>query len=147
MNFDRESMRQMLRKDEGFRSSAYLDSEGFLTIGIGRLIDSRQGGGISREEAEFLLDNDIREVMEALDHNLPWWKGLDGPRAMVMVNMCFNLGMDGLLGFKNTLKNIKAGNYEAAAEGMLDSKWATQVGARAHRLANIMRTGIFQGYA
>jgi lysozyme len=66
---------------------------------------------------------------------------LDPVRARVLQNMAFNLGIDGLLGFKNTLSAVKAKNWAAASQGMLSSRWAEQVGARAQRLAKMMRTG------
>ena len=129
-----------LEEHEGFRSSAYLDSEGYTTIGIGRLIDKRKGGGISKAEALFLLENDVARFMKELDQKLPWWRGLSDIRQRVLVDLSFNLGVPGLLGFKNTLRAIHEGRFEDAAAGMLASKWASQVGARAHRLARMMRT-------
>lgn len=130
-----------LKRDEGFRSSAYKDSLGFLTIGYGKLIDSRKGGGITQEEGEYLLNNEVKRVIDQLDEKIPWWKELDDTRQHVLINMCFNLGIHGLLGFRNTLARIKAGLYEEAAKNMLLSKWAEQVSNRAHRLAEMMRTG------
>ncbi len=129
-----------LEEHEGFRSSAYQDSEGWLTIGIGRLIDKRKGGGISKAEALILLENDVKRFTAQLDQKLPWWRSLSDVRQRVLVDMAFNLGVPGLLGFKNTLRAIHEGRFEDAAAGMLASKWATQVGARAHRLARMMRT-------
>jgi lysozyme len=130
-----------LRRDEGEVLHAYEDSEGYLTIGVGRLIDRRRGGGISAEESAYLLRNDIAVKMADLDRALPWWRKLSSARRRVLVNMCFNLGLAGLLGFRNTLAAIEHGRYEEAARGMLASKWAKQVGARATRLAEMMRAG------
>lgn len=130
-----------LIRDEGEVLHAYQDTEGFLTIGVGRLIDKRRGGGITREEALYLLQNDILRKMEDLDRELPWWKKLSQVRQRVLLNMCFNLGIGGLLKFKNTLAAVESGRYEEAAKGMMASKWAKQVGARAERLAKMMREG------
>lgn len=138
---DNDKMIAELNRDEGRVPYAYLDSLGFTTIGVGRLIDKRKGGRLRDNEIDFLLTNDIKEVEEQLDGALPWWRGLSENRQRVMVNMCFNLGLPGLLGFTNTLAAIKRGDYAAASRGMLDSKWATQVGARALRLADMMRNG------
>ena len=138
---NRTALLAQLEEDEGFRSSAYQDSESFWTIGIGRLIDKRKGGGISKEEALFLLSNDVARTEKELDQKLPWWRGLDDVRQRVIANMSFNLGVPGLLGFKNTLKAVHESRWDDAADGMLSSKWATQVGKRAHRLARMMRTG------
>jgi lysozyme len=130
-----------LRRDEGFIPHAYKDTEGLLTIGIGRLIDQSRNGGITEAEAEFLLANDLKRFEAGLDAKLPWWRTLSDERQDVLLNMAFNMGVDGLLTFKNTLAMVKAGDYAGAAKNMLNSKWATQVGGRASRLADQMRTG------
>lgn len=128
-----------LRRDEGVIRSAYPDSLGWLTIGVGRLIDARKGGGLSDDEIDFLLRNDVVKVRAELDVALPWWRGLDPVRQRVLQNMAFNLGIPGLLTFKNTLAAMKAGDWDRAAAGMLASKWASQVGERATRLARMMK--------
>lgn len=130
-----------LIRDEGLELSAYQDSLGFWTIGIGRLIDKRRGGGISKDEALYLFHNDLREKAAYLDVALPWWQEMTPPRQRVLLNMAFNLGVNGLLKFNNTLAAMKRGDYEEAALGMLKSRWAQQVGARAERLAKMMREG------
>ena len=88
-----------------------------------------------------LLAFDIERFGAQLDRAIPWWRGLDDVRQRVLLNMAFNLGTAKLMEFTNTLGNIRAGRWEAAAEGMLKSKWAGQVGARAVRLAKMMKTG------
>lgn len=133
-----------LRRDEGERLHAYPDHLGFLTIGIGRLIDERKGGGITREEAAYLLRNDVAKVDRALQQRLPWIGTLSEARRGVLMNMAFQMGVDGLLGFRNTLTMIEQGEYERAAEGMLQSRWAQQTPERAHRLARQMRTDAWQ---
>lgn len=130
-----------LRRDEGVIPHAYQDSLGYWTIGVGRLIDKRKGGRLTDEEIDYLLMNDIKECVEDLDKNLPWWRSLSDARRRVLVNMRFNLGMAGLLGFKNTLKFVETGQYKRAAENMLLSKWAKQVGQRANRLSKMMENG------
>lgn len=130
-----------LRRDEGVRRSAYQDSLGLWTIGVGRLIDGRKNGGLSDEEIDYLLHNDVEAVRAELDAALPWWRSLDLVRQRVLLNMAFNLGVPGLLGFKNTLAAVKAHDWDRAAAGMLASKWAGQVKDRAARLAQMMKTG------
>lgn len=134
-------LHQQLIQHEGLRLSAYQDSLGYWTIGVGRLIDARAGGGITEDEAIELLDNDIVAKQVDLDRELSWWWDLDEVRQMVLIDMCFNMGIRRLLTFKTTLALIKAGKYEQAAQAMLKSKWATQVKGRATRLAEMMRTG------
>lgn len=130
-----------LKRDEGLRLTPYKDSVGKLTIGIGRNLDDV---GISTEEAEFLLNNDIQRAASDLVKALPWTANLDRVRNAVLVNMAFNLGIRGLLQFKNTLSLIQQGKYDQAAEAMLQSRWANQVGDRAGRLALQMKTGEWQ---
>lgn len=130
-----------LIRDEGEILHAYADSLGYLTIGVGRLIDKRRGGGITKEESRYLLSNDIKAKEDELDKRLPWWRDLSPVRQRVLLNMAFNLGVTGLLGFKNTLSHIQHGRYDLATKGMLASKWSKQVGARASRLAQMMKEG------
>lgn len=126
---------------EGFRESAYQDSLGYWTIGIGRMIDARAGGKITPAEALFLLSNDIDTAERELDDHFGWWRSLDAVRASVLLEMMFNLGAPKLGEFVNTLAAVKEQRWTDAAHGMLDSLWAHQVGDRAVRLAEMMRTG------
>lgn len=137
MNAD--SLAQQLLVDEGFVPHAYQDSLGFWTIGVGRLIDQRKHGGITRDEAMFLLRNDIKRHWSELVAALPWVEAAPEAVQEVLANMCFNLGLAGLLGFRQTLAHLEAGRWAEAADEMLQSKWATQVGARAGRLAARLR--------
>jgi len=130
-----------LIRDEGVRLKPYKDQVGKLTIGVGRNLDDV---GISELEAEWLLHNDISRAEDALLQALPWAKDLDEVRRSALINLTFNMGIGGLLGFKNTLAAIQEGRYNDAADQMLESKWATQVGPRAHRLAKQILTGEWQ---
>jgi len=134
-----------LYRDEGFRTSAYLDSRGYWSIGIGRLIDVRKGGGITEAEARILLENDIAACERQLQSLLPWAEEiLDYRRYMVLVNMCFNLGINGLLTFTKMLAALENEDWEKAAHELLDSKYHSQVGPRAERLANQLITAEWQ---
>lgn len=135
---------EQLRRDEGEILSAYQDSLGYWTIGIGVLIDKRKGGGITPEESEFLFLNRLKLKMTELDQRIPWWRDLDEPRQGVLINMAYQLGVEGLLGFTNTLKMIQSGDYYGAARGMLLSKWSAQTPQRAARLSNQMREGVWK---
>lgn len=132
---------QQLREHEGFRPYAYHDSRGYLTIGIGRLVDKRKGGGITKEEAEYLLGNDVLEHARVLFENLPWVVDLDPVRRRVMIDLAFNMGVGGLLSFHRTLQAIEDGRWSDGAKGLLASKYARQVGKRARRLAKMLETG------
>lgn len=136
---------EQLHRDEGERACAYQDHLGFLTIGVGRLIDPRKpGAGLRPAEIRFLLDNDIADRVGALTRALPWFPQLDDARQGVLINMAFQLGTAGLLAFKTTLGYVRVGHYDDAAKAMLQSKWAGQTPARAQRLAEQMRTGVWQ---
>lgn len=132
-----------LERDEGRVLHAYQDSLGYWTIGIGRLIDRRKGGGISNEEADYLKLNDIRKVKEGLDRRLAWWRTLDSVRQRVVMNLAFNLGADGLADkWPNTVALIRMGDYASAAKAMRNNRvWNGQVKGRAERLAKMMETG------
>lgn len=134
---------ELLRRDEGESLHAYQDHLGFWTIGVGRLIDARKGGGISLLESEILLANDLARIATALDAQLPQWRLLNDARQAVLLSMAFQMGVQGLLGFKNTLASVFAGNLADAKLGMLQSKWATQTPERAARLAQQMERGVF----
>jgi lysozyme len=130
-----------LIRDEGIRLKPYRDSFGKLTIGVGRNLDDV---GITKDEAVFLLHNDIRAAEDAVFKALSWTVNIDPIRRAVLVNMAFNMGIGGLLAFKHTLELVKLGKYEEASDEMLNSHWAEQVGARAARLSVQMRTGEWQ---
>lgn len=138
---NRDILENELERDEGFRPYAYRDSLGFLTIGYGRMVDQRAGGGITRDEARYLLNNDLDEVEADLDAHFSWWREMTETRQRVLANMAFNLGIAKLKRFTNTLAAMERGDYEAAAKGMLASLWAQQVKGRAERLAEMMREG------
>ena len=133
-----DSLISQLISDEGIRLKPYRDSLGVLSIGIGRNLDDV---GITQDEAMLLLQNDIRKAYADLTTALPWVQTLDDVRQNVLIAMTFNMGIGGLLKFKNTLGMIQRHEYNQAASAMLQSLWATQVGARAKRLADQMRTG------
>lgn len=135
------SLPAQLRRDEGVKRSAYQDHLGFWTIGVGRLIDGRKGGGLRDNEIALLLANDIEDRVKALTDALPWFAGLDPIRQAVLLNMAFQLGTAGLLAFSTTLAHVRAGRYYEASQSMLKSKWATQTPERALRLADQMKGG------
>jgi lysozyme len=105
------------------------------------LVDKRLGGGISQEEADFLLANDIKNCIKILSAQIGTFGNLSETRKIVLINMYFNLG-NRLFKFSNMLSAIQEQNYEEAAKQMLDSKWAKQVKGRANELASMMKSDI-----
>jgi len=136
-----EEIVKQLRRDEGVSLKPYKDSVGKLTIGIGRNLDDV---GISNVEADLFLKNDINRTMAALDKDLPWWLSIDEARRGVLLNMAFNIGVTRLLGFHDTLNLVRLGRYVEAGDEMLNSTWAKQVGPRATRLSQQMKSGTWQ---
>jgi len=133
-----EKLISMIKEHEGKKLKPYKCSEGYLTIGWGRNLDSN---GISEEEAEQMLKNDIWDAQMDCIRNIKVWGSLDVVRQSVLIDMCFNMGISKLLKFKKTLNDINNKNYKAASLEMLDSKWAKQVGKRAKKLSEVMKTG------
>lgn len=128
---------QLANKHEGLRLFPYLDTVGKLTIGVGHNLTDN---GITANQAAMLLYDDIKQVTDLLDRKLPWWKALDEVRQRALANMTFNL-MGKILDFHNMLAYLQAKEWDKAAESLLASKFATQVGKRASDLAEMIRTG------
>lgn len=146
---------QRLSLHEGIRLQPYRCPRGFLTIGVGRNLQtnplSREeikilgrrdlSSGITRQEAFFLLRGDIRRTLEKCRKEIPFFDNLDDERQYVLVDMAFNMGIGGLLKFKKMLAFIGVGNYRQAAAELLSSRYARQVRIRAERLAQTLRSG------
>ena len=141
----RVELARQLKSDEGVRSCVYRDSEGLWTIGIGRLVDKRKkGAGLRPDEITYLFNNDVDNRIDQLTRRLPWFQSLDDARKGVLLNMSFQMGVDGLLEFERTLALVRDGKYDLAAHAMLQSLWAQQTPARAQRMAEQMRSGQWQ---
>lgn len=138
-----EQLTAQLRRDEGEVLHAYQDNLGYWTIGVGRLIDSRKGGSISSEESANMLANDIKAKMAELDQRLPWWRDLDDARQGALLNMAFQLGVDGLLGFHNSLALIRSGQWTDAAINLAQSAWHSQTPERAGRVIKQIKEGVW----
>ena len=134
--FTKTVMRE-LREDEGYRRFPYLCPAGALTIGYGRNLDAN---GVSKAEADILLRNDIVSARDYLSQIIDI-DVLSDTRVRVLINMMFNLGPSRFKMFKQMIQAIRDGDFGMASVEMLDSAWASQVGARASRLAGMMRAG------
>jgi lysozyme len=129
-----------LRRDEGVRIHPYDDTNGKLTIGVGRNLNAK---GLTGEEIDHLLSNDIREIVIEAQGKLPWFTALDDARQGVILNMAFNMGFAGLETFPKFLQAVAQGDWSTAADEMKNSAWAREVGDRAVRLEEQMRTGVW----
>lgn len=138
MDYNVQDLIEQLIDHEGLKLEPYHCTAGKLTIGVGRNLDDR---GISQDEAEYLLKNDIEIVETELLASQPMVSMLDPVRQRVLVDMGFNIGIPTLMKFENMWSAIEDEDWEEASAQMLDSRWAKQVGRRAVRLSDAMRTG------
>lgn len=136
-----------IEAEEGRKSAAYPDplSGGApWTIGVGHTgPDVHRGLVWSDAQIDAVLNTDIARAELGLDHHLPWWRKLCDVRQDVLVQMAFQMGVDGVAAFHGMLAAAEGGDYAEAAQHMLDSLWARQTPARAKRLADLMKTGAY----
>ncbi|MBQ3035096.1 MAG: glycoside hydrolase family protein [Alphaproteobacteria bacterium] len=133
-----EKLMYRLIEEEGMKLKPYRCPAGKLTIGVGRNLEDK---GLSNEEALFLLQNDIIEAVKELKKAFLFFDSLNETRQIVLIDMCFNLGINGLKKFKKMIKALENKDFSLASKEMLSSCWAKQVGARARSLALLMETG------
>ena len=131
---------EMIKRHEGVKSKVYLCSAGYETIGVGRNI-SESGLGLSDDEIDYLLQNDIQRVKEELKDTYFWFGALCEARQDAMIDICFNLGLTRLRGFVKALEAMSREQFDVAADEFMDSKWAQQVGTRAIRVTEMIRGG------
>jgi lysozyme len=132
-------VQDMLRHQEGERLTPYVDSVGKVTIGIGRNLTDK---GISIEESRTFFYRDVADAMEDVRHCFSCYDALSRPRQLVLISMAFNLGRARLSKFVRFIGAVHLGKYDEAAEEMLNSTWAGQVGVRATTLAHMMRDNV-----
>jgi lysozyme len=132
---------ETLKRHEGVKYYVYKDHLGYETIGVGRCLKQGVGLGLTHDEVDYLLMNDINRCLEELDAAFPWFKDLTEIRREAMINLCFNLGLTRLRKFEKALAAMSIHNYEEAANEFLDSRWAKQVGNRAAEVTEMIRTG------
>jgi lysozyme len=126
-----------LKRHEGYRKYMYKDTEGYTTIGYGLNLDA----GMDEELASFIVEFLANRIYEQCLIEFRWFKSLTQRRKDVIVNMIFNLGLDGFKKFRKTIYKLDNSDFDGAATEMLDSEWARQVGLRARFLADQMRKG------
>ena len=159
------TIEEQLILHEGLRLEVYKCPAGYWTIGVGRNLESKplrkeeqeyifkrsgltpdevievlKERGITKDEALFLLANDIEDAVKDLS-NFDWFEDLDPIRKKVVIDMWYNLGPTKFRQFKRMIAALARGDYKAAAAEMVDSAWYHQVGTRARRLVKMMKTG------
>ena len=135
-----EKLLEMLKRHEGVESHVYRCSAGYETIGVGRNI-SKSGLGLSDDEVDYLLENDIVRVIKELSSEYPWFKNLDDVRKDAIIDIGFNLGATRLRGFKRALAAMEVADYKTASLEFLDSKWSRDVKGRSTELAYMIEMG------
>ena len=134
---------EMLKRHEGVRSKSYICSAGYETIAVGRNI-SESGLGLSNDEIEYLLKNDIMRCQQELLSEYEWFKDLDSVRQDAMIDLSFNLGQTKLRTFVKALGHMATGNYEEAGQEFYRSRWAEQVGDRSLEICQMISSGEYQ---
>jgi lysozyme len=133
MDYDR--LKKQLVVHEGLELKPYKCTANKTTIGVGRNIEEV---GISEDEAMYLLENDIKNVVAQCHATFSWFDGLTDIRKEAIVNLVFNMGLSTFCKFKNTISYLEQGLYELAGTELLDSNYARQVGQRSVDVANMI---------
>jgi|TARA_R110000782_G_C14661813_1_gene397936 lysozyme len=134
---DMVRLRETITRHEGSRLQMYQDSLGIWTIGVGHNIQEK---GISPKVMELMLDEDLEEAISELKRSVSFFSKMPQQVQEALVNLSFNLGIPRLMQFKKTLALLREGDFESAADELLDSRYAEQVGRRALEIADMIRT-------
>src|SRR6056300_1848913 len=132
---------ETLKRHEGVKNTLYKCTSDKWTIGVGRNLEDV---GLSEEEIDMLLLNDIKRTKELMDDYIPWYNDLDEVRQEALINFVFNVGIGTAMKFKNAMTSLEEGVYTAAAAHMMNSNWAKQVGSRAIEVTQMIETGEYQ---
>lgn len=132
-----DDLKKWIKNDEGYNSHPYTDTTGHLTIAYGRNLTNV---GVSADESELMFNNDYNKCVSNLE-KYDWFKTQNFLVKCALINMCFNLGINGLLKFKKMILFLELHDYKKAADEALKSKWANQVGNRANEVVELIRRG------
>ena len=132
-----ERLRETIIRHEGIRLDMYQDTLGIYTVGVGHNIQEK---GISQAVMELMLEEDVAEAVSELKRSVSFFSKMPEQVQEALVNLAFNMGIPRLMQFKKTLAYLRDGNFEAAADELLDSRYAEQVGRRADEVADMIRT-------
>lgn len=132
---------ETLKRHEGVKDTLYKCTADKWTIGVGRNLEDV---GLSEDEIDYLLQNDIERTKNLIERYMPWYSDLDEVRQEALINFVFNVGIGTAMKFKNAMAALEAHDYDTAAIEMLDSNWAKQVGNRAIEVTEMIKTGEYQ---
>ena len=130
-------LNEKIASEEGFSDVLYICPAGYKSIGYGFNLDATR---MPREVADLWLDLNIQELKRRLAH-FEWLSKLDETRQVVIYDMSYQMGINGMLAFTSMINALRAERYHEAAEHLLDSRYARQTPNRAMRNAEILRTG------
>lgn len=141
MDINIDLLKSELIRDENSIPYAYEDSRGYLTIGVGHLIDKRLGGCIPNSIIQELLELDINHTI-SLCQKHSWYKILDTDnRCRAIINMVFNLGLGHFMTFDSFIQLLEQKAWKEAADDLRHTPWYSQVGDRAERICQLIESG------
>lgn len=135
---DTDKLKATIREAEGLRLSPYEDTTGHLSIGYGYNLSTN---GISEAIADWLLNDALVEAREGLEMQWPPFQSLDDVRQRVLVEMAYNLGLQGVIHFRKMLHALTIQDWKNAAAELLNSQAAVQLPSRYHRLSIMLESG------
>lgn len=133
----RQQLKALLIKHEGLRDRLYKDTKGNWTIGIGRNLSDRN---LLPSEIDLMFNNDVDYFYSKLNQKFPWFSKLNDARKIALVDLCF-AGFSTFCTFKKMIAAFEKFDFNKAADEIIDSLYAKQVGDRELDLAKIIRTG------
>ena len=137
---------QTVKEHEGYSSCVYQDSLGYFTIGYGKMVDKRKNGGLTESQASYILNDELQSARASLQ-SFQWFNAMDEVRQDVIVELCFNIGLQGVLKFHNMIAAITAKDYATASNCLLDSLWCRQVGTtRSDNMALRLKDGFYASF-
>ena len=134
--FNLIEMKKELEMDEGYKKAPYRDTVGKITIGVGRNLTDN---GLSDSEIDFMLENDIENCYKQLQQKYPWFLSLPEPQQRVMINLCFNMGLNRLAQFGTFLGFMSRREFAQAAADLETTAWYEQVGERGPRMVERLK--------
>jgi lysozyme len=129
----------LVARHEGYRQHLYRCTSGKLTIGYGLNLEA----GLPEDEARLLMSYRLRKIRERLSRAFPWFDGLGQIRKDVLISMAYQMGLEGLFGFRKMLDAVEKKQWDRASYEMLDSRWAKEdTPERAKELSLMMKHGV-----
>jgi len=136
MGYDVKRLKEMIKRHEGYSSKPYRCPAGKLTIGYGRNLDDV---GIYADEAELMLENDLRRAVQHLMRIFPDFISYPPRKQEALIDLMYNIGVGSFLTFKKMIAAIKNGDWIRAGEELENSKYCKQVPERCREIKHIIQ--------